>query len=225
MAKHRVVPSTQKTSVPVRAPVPPPPPPPQMSRGADRGGARPKGLTGAPPELDEGAPGAEHRNFPRARFSVPFDLSIGPPEDRRFSAVLSSVNLSVSGAFLESTFFLPVDTELDVRFELDESEDPVVAKAVVVRQEQQGQRTGMAIKFENFSSQTEIALAKLFIGQQLRMFAEDYLGSRRAKARNSELERVIDALAAWELQKVLGDGALGLTMPKTEQPTSGRGRR
>src|SRR5271155_2971844 len=57
-------------------------------------------------ELDTSAPGPEHRSFPRARLRVPFRVWIGEGNDRRFSATLGSENLSVSGAFIESTFFL-----------------------------------------------------------------------------------------------------------------------
>jgi hypothetical protein len=36
----------------------------------------------------------------------------------------------------------------------------------------------------------------------LQAFAQDYLASRRAKSLTSELDRCVDALAAWELAKV-----------------------
>ena len=137
---------------------------------------------------------------------VPFKLWMGEGEGRRFEASLKSSNVSVSGAFLESTFFLPIDTELRTSFELDPGEDPVEARVVIVRQEQldsRGQgRSGMAIRFVEFFAQSEVALAKLFIGARLRKFAELYLASKRARSLNNELDRCVDALAAWELQKV-----------------------
>jgi len=114
-------------------------------------------LVGPKIELDTQDDGPEHRAFPRAKLAVPFVLWIGEGETRRFSATLTSANVSVSGAFLKSSFFLPV---------------------------------------------TEVALARLFLGEQLRKFAEGYLGSPRARSLTSELDRVVDALAAWELMKV-----------------------
>lgn len=162
--------------------------------------------TKPPPPLDDKFGGPEHRQFPRAKLSVPFRLWIGEGEQRKFQAHLSSGNLSVSGAFLESTFFLPAETELRVAFELDPDEDPVEARAEIIRQERPDSRgngrSGMAIRFVEFFSQSEVTLAKLFIGQRLRGFAEDYLASKRARALNNELDRCVDALAAWELQKV-----------------------
>lgn len=152
--------------------------------------------------------GPEHRQFPRAKMSVPFRLSIGDGEDVRFQATLASANVSVSGAFLESTFFLPLGTEVRASFELDPDEDPVLARAEIVRTETPGRdgkgRSGFALRFVEFYQQSEVTLAKLFLGQRLKLFAEEYLASKRARSLSSELERCVDALAAWELRKVTG---------------------
>jgi hypothetical protein len=156
-------------------------------------------------ELDTSAPGPEHRSFPRARLRVPFRVWIGEGTDRRFSATLGSENLSVSGAFIESTFFLPVGTELMVRFELEPKAAAVEARAEVLRQEHSEDRTGrtgMGLRFLEFFKQTEVTLARLFLGEQLRRFAEGYLQTARTRSIESELDRVVDALAAWELLKV-----------------------
>jgi PilZ domain len=164
------------------------------------------------PRLDIDFGGDEHRKFPRATMSMPVALWIERDGDRRFSATLAAENLSVSGAFLKSTFFLPVGTQLKVRFTLEaEDGDPVEARAEVVRQEhaddRSGQgRTGLAIRFIEFYEKTEVTLARLFLAERLTAFASDYLSSKRARSLNSELERVVDALAAWELLKVTQPG-------------------
>ena len=164
-------------------------------------GARP-----ALPLDEDRTDGSEHRKFPRARLVVPFQLWIGEGAERRFSASLRSTNLSVSGAFIESTFFLPVNTELRVSFLLDASEEPVEARAQLIRQDHPDPRTGkpsgFAIRFVEFFGQTEVTLARLFLGERLRAFADGYLSSKRARSLTNELDRCIDALAAWELQKV-----------------------
>jgi hypothetical protein len=159
------------------------------------------------PILDSPAAGEEHRQFPRAQLEVPFLLWIDEDSERRFSATLRSVNLSVSGAFLESTFFLPVGTQLSVAFSLEEGGERVEARAEIIREERvaeesEEERTGMGLRFLEFFGQTEVTLAKLFLGRQLQAFAEGYLQSKRAKSLKSELDRVVDALAAWELRKV-----------------------
>lgn len=156
-------------------------------------------------ELDTQDDGPEHRAFPRAKLAVPFVLWIGEGESRRFSATLQSVNVSVSGAFLRSSFFLPVGTEMLVRFQVEATGPAVEARVEVLRQETEADRTGrvgMGLGFLEFFRQTEVTLARLFLGEQLRKFAETYLASARARSLSSELDRVVDALAAWELLKV-----------------------
>ncbi len=157
---------------------------------------------------DEGS--TEHRQFPRARMAVRFEAWIGD-EQRSFAATFGSVNVSVSGAFLESTFFLPMGTELRVRFALENDAAPVDARAQIVREERPDPRTGQGrsgfgIRFVEFFGQTEVTLAKLFLGEQLLSFAAEYMASKRARSLTSELDRVVDALAAWELLKVTTPG-------------------
>ena len=158
---------------------------------------RPKGLD----DTDE------HRGFPRINTQAPFALWIGEGSERRFAASLRGVNVSVSGAFLQSSFFLPIHTELRVSFRLNETEEPVQARAQIVREERPdtgsgGAKSGFGIRFLEFFSQTEVTLAKLFLGQKLRSFVQQYLQSKRARALGTELERTVDALAAWELIRV-----------------------
>ncbi|HUM09695.1 MAG TPA: PilZ domain-containing protein [Myxococcaceae bacterium] len=162
-------------------------------------------LVGPKIELDTQDDGPEHRAFPRAKLAVPFGLWIGDGDSRRFSATLVSVNVSVSGAFLKSSFFLPVGTQMSVRFQVEATGPAVEARVEVLRQETEADRTGrtgMGLRFLEFFRQTEVTLARLFLGEQLRKFAEGYLASTRARSLSSELDRVVDALAAWELLKV-----------------------
>jgi hypothetical protein len=162
--------------------------------------------------LEKGGGDPEHRGFPRAALSTRFQLSIGEGADRRFSAVLSSSNLSVSGAFLQSSFFLPTGTQMKVTFELEEGEE-VSALAEVIREEREPKegrgdkergtgRVGMGIRFLEFFNQSEVSMAKLFVGERLRDFVSTYQGSKRAKSAPNELERAIDLLAAWELRRI-----------------------
>jgi hypothetical protein len=153
---------------------------------------------------------AEHRRFPRAQLEAVFRLWIGEGADQTFAASLRSDNLSVSGAFLRSTFFLPMGTEVSVSFSLEGAKEPVQARARVVREQRpvEGRRdasiSGMGLRFTAFHGQTEVTLARLFLGTALRHFVEEYLRSPRARALTDPAERVVDALAAWELSKVSG---------------------
>ena len=182
-----------------------PVPPPIASRSAAPAAKPAAPRVGRPPQLDP-HDGPEHRQFPRAKMTVPFRLWVGEGDDLRFEATLRSGNVSVSGAFLESTFFLPVGTEVRASFALDPEEDPVLARAQIIRTESAGRdgqgRTGFALRFVEFFEQSEVTLARLFLGARLQAFAEGYLQSKRARSLTSELDRCVDALAAWELQKV-----------------------
>ncbi|WP_224245843.1 hypothetical protein [Hyalangium gracile] len=57
-----------------------------------------------------------------------------------------------------------------------------------------------------FTGQPEVSLARLFLGMRLRTFSEEDLQSRRARSLPSELERVVDVLAAWGLLKATSPG-------------------
>ena len=159
------------------------------------------------PMLEEEDNAPEHRQFPRVRLAVPCQLWIGEGRERSFSASLRSINLSVSGVFLQSTFFLPLGTNVLVSFKLDEEAAPVRARAEIIREyrppgDDEDAQTGMGARFVEFFGQTEVTLARLFLGPTLQQFAETYLGSERARGLPNELDRVVDSLAAWELQKV-----------------------
>jgi len=56
---------------------------------------------------DDGPDGEEHRGFPRAKMRLRVEARVGPESSPRFSASFFTENVSVSGAFLHSTFFLP----------------------------------------------------------------------------------------------------------------------
>ena len=187
----------------LKKPVPPPIAPRSAAPAAKPGAASVR--VGRTPQLDP-HDGPEHRQFPRAKMNVPFRLWMGEGDDLRFEATLRSGNVSVSGAFLESTFFLPVGTEVRASFALDPEEDPVLARAQIIRTESPGRdgqgRTGFALRFVEFFEQSEVTLARLFLGARLKDFAQEYLSSKRARSLTSELDRCVDALAAWELQKV-----------------------
>ena len=163
-------------------------------------------LRPSPDLADQGPDGEEHRGFPRAKMRLRVAARIGSEKDPRFSASFVSDNVSLSGAFLESTFFLPVGTELDVSFAIEGNSEEISARAEVMRDERASPsgagRSGMGIRFLSFDEQSEVALARLFMGPRLRAFAEGYLKSKRVKKLTSEVDRLIDALAAWELLRV-----------------------
>lgn len=182
-----------------------------LEEAMDKKGAPKSSASTRPPPapvLERDADEQEHRHFPRARLAVRFELWVEQGGARRFSASLTSANVSVSGAFLESTFFLPLGTELRLSFSLEPGAEPVTVRAEIVREERgdEAGRSGFGVRFVEFFGQTEVELAKLFLGARLHAFADEYLASKRARSLPNELERVVDALAAWELLKATTPG-------------------
>jgi hypothetical protein len=165
-----------------------------------------------PKPVPRGAEGpsrrAESFRLPRARLTVPFELSIADKSGTRFKARLASRDLSVSGAFLESSFFLPVGTRLEVCFQLDEHAGPLRAAAEIVRHEAGGRGGpgGFALRFFEFEAEARVAITELVLGESLRAFTARYLESRRARAFRSEADRMVDLLASWELHKATRGG-------------------
>jgi len=150
----------------------------------------------------------ESFRLPRAQLTIPFELSIADRTGTRFKARLPSRDLSVSGAFLESSYYLPVGTRLEVCFQLDEGAAPLCAVAEIVRHEGESRQGpgGFALRFVEFKGDARVAVAELMLGESLRDFAQRYLESRRARAFGSEPERIVDLLASWELFKATGRG-------------------
>jgi len=138
--------------------------------------------------------------------AVPFALHIGDGADQCFCAKLASRDLSVTGAFLESSYFLPVGTRLQVAFQVEEDAPPLRASAEIVRHEKAGKRGegGFAIRFFEFEGASRVAVTELILGEQLRAFIGRYQRSKRARQLHDETERMMDLVASWELHKATG---------------------
>ena len=151
---------------------------------------------------------SEFFRLPRAQLTVPFELSIADKTGTRFKARLPSRDLSVSGAFLESSYYLPIGTRLEVSFQLDEGTSPLTAVAEIVRHEGEGRDGpgGFALRFVEFKGDARVAVTELMLGERLSDFTERYLKSRRARAFASGTEQIVDLLASWELFKATGRG-------------------
>jgi len=146
------------------------------------------------------------RRFPRAGLNVKVHLSVGEGKDRSFEATLPSRDISVSGVFFESTFFLKIGQEVDVSFRLPPQNRQVRARGRVVRVEQMEEgpkpRTGFAVRFESYYDSSEVVLANYFLAPALREFIEAYARRTRLRLRDEEMAQVVDIMSAWELEKM-----------------------
>jgi hypothetical protein len=147
------------------------------------------------------------RNYPRIGVSVRASLALADNPSSVFQASLPTVNVSVGGLFLESSFFLKLGTKLLVTLELPPDDRTVKAKGEVVRVDSNDKgQTGFAIRFTEYLDGSEVVLATNFLSPVLREFLADYAQVHQFSPDENYLRHVTDVLAAWELKKAkLGD--------------------
>jgi PilZ domain-containing protein len=146
------------------------------------------------------------RRFPRAGVSVKVHLTIGNGTNKSFDATLPSRDLSVSGVFFESTFFLKIGQVVDVSFRLPPQNRVVRARGRVVRVETMEEgpkpRTGFAVKFEEYYDSSDVVLANYFLAPALREFIASYASRSRLRLPDDTLSLMVDVMSAWELEKL-----------------------
>jgi outer membrane biosynthesis protein TonB len=147
------------------------------------------------------------RKYPRSDIQVRARLSLADDPTRVFEAALPTVNLSVGGLFLESSFFLKLGTPLLVELTLPPHGRTVRAKGLVVRVETSGEdQAGFALRFTEYLDGSEVVLATHFLSPVLREFITSYAKQHRFDASDEYIAHTADVLAAWELKKAELDG-------------------
>ncbi len=152
------------------------------------------------------------RRYPRATIEVRARLSLADNPARTFEATLPTVNISVGGLFLESSFFLKLGTRLNVELQLPPKGRSVHVKAEVVRVETNGGGSGFALRFTEYFDGSEVVLATHFLSPVLKEFITAYAKQHRFDASAEYIAHTADVLAAWELKKAeLGGDVWSLT--------------
>ncbi len=159
----------------------------------------------APAKLPTAKPlveGDARRRYPRAEVQLRASLALADDPTRVFEATLPTVNLSVGGLFLESSFFLKVGTRLLVTLQLPRQGREVKVKGEVVRLESNGAGpSGFALRFTEYLEGSQVVLATHFLSPVLREFLGQYAKEHRFEASPEYLAHTADVLAAWELKK------------------------
>jgi hypothetical protein len=146
--------------------------------------------------------GDARRQYPRAEIHVRAHLSLADDPSRYFEAALPTINLSVGGMFLESSFFLKIGTKLLVTLQLPQKGREVKVKAEVVRVESNVHgASGFALRFTEYLDGSQVTLATHFLSPVLREFLAAYAKEHRFSASAEYLAHTADVLAAWELKK------------------------
>ena len=146
------------------------------------------------------------RRFPRVALCVKARLSAASAKGAsQFEATLSTTNVSVGGVFFESTYFLKIGQSLHVEFALPGTAKKVCAKGHVVRIESRDEggrsKSGFAVRFDEYLESSDLVLAQYFLEPQLRGFMKEYTHRQGLKLSREQMDFVVDALAAWELEK------------------------
>lgn len=156
----------------------------------------------------------ERRRYPRKEARTKVKLYSAGSKGLTFEAFLPSWDVSVGGVFLESQFFVPLGTRLELEFELPKLTNPVRARGKVVREQRlvrrgQDVRSGFAVQFTDYLDDAMLSLAKFFLAPEVKRFVTSYRkkGFKRKKA--GEEEQMTDLIVAWELARFeAGKGSL-----------------
>lgn len=149
------------------------------------------------------------RSYPRDGVSTRVLLKLHTAKDgkdnrRSFEATLPLKDLSISGAFVESTFFLKVGTLLSAQLALPSTAEPIQVDAEVVRVQQQANaqaRPGFALRFVRYQGNSHVELATYFLTPVLRGFVVEHAKKSGLPTDLSYVAQTCQLLAAWELKK------------------------
>jgi hypothetical protein len=162
--------------------------------------------------------GSNRRRYPRAGLRVKATLSVGDQKGRQFEATLTTRDVSISGIFFESTFFLKLGQQVDVELTLPPSDRKVRAHGRIIRVETRDERGrsagGFAVRFEEYFDSSDVVLANYFMSEVLRKFVEDYAKKRKLRFAAAEMDALVDVLASWELSRSLNDVHPWETQPR-----------
>ncbi|MEZ4272253.1 MAG: hypothetical protein R3C68_12750 [Myxococcota bacterium] len=167
----------------------------------------------------------DRRIFPRASQSIAVHLSLNDGK-RRFEATIQAADVSLTGVFFTSEFFIAPGVVLDLEFKMPNDDRLVQTRGVIVREvrlERTGDvvNPGFAMHFTEYVGDAKSILAASFLSAELDNFIDDYL-SRRLRKPLSASEHLRDVLIAWEVNKMeLNPGESDLTPQSTHRPLQG----
>jgi hypothetical protein len=140
----------------------------------------------------------ERRRFPRVQKDLPIRLFAGRDKSPSLECTLRSEDMSLSGIFLRSTFYLPED--MPVRIELLAPWGQLASvRGVVARVVRSGQVTGFGIHFSDLDADALTDLVCIFVGDHIQQFVADFASRQKGSVDTTVLS---EALLAWELARL-----------------------
>jgi hypothetical protein len=168
-------------------------------RPARSSSSEPAALPLPPPEwlAIEGA-GPEKRRYERVRHDLQVRLYAGKEQKSYLEASLRTVDVSLSGMFLRSTFFLPEDIPVRVEFDPPWGTTATV-HGRVARTDRDAPEPGFAIEFDRLDSESLKDLVCLFAGEHVERVVRDFLPDHRA---GDAATLLWEGIVAWELARL-----------------------
>ena len=159
----------------------------------------------------------ERRRYPRKEARVKVKLASAGSKGLTFEAYLPSWDVSIGGIFLESEFFVPMGTRLEVQFELPEVANIIRARGKVVRdvrlvRQGKGVRSGFVVHFTDYLDNAMLSLAKYFLAPEVMRinvrggmaplrFVSAYQTSGGKSRTIRDQEQMTDLIVAWEIAR------------------------
>lgn len=149
------------------------------------------------------------RRFPRAKETIPVKLT-HDHNGAHFEATLYTRDISLTGVFFVTEFFLKAGMELELELTMPNDDRPVRVKGLIAREvrldEVRGRNSretvsGFAVRFVEYHADAKAVLASSFLSADLHEFVDDYLQRRTRKAKD-ENDQLRDVLIAWEVAKM-----------------------
>ncbi len=175
---------------------------------------------------------SDRRVFPRANENIPVRISMSTGK-RSFEATVYTADISLSGVFFSSTFFLKTGLVLDLEFAMPNDDRPVKVRGLIVREVRldgrsggrSGAIAGFAIRFTEYFADAKTILASSFLIAELDDFLGDYMDRRSHKPKN-EHDSLRDVIIAWEVGKMeLSEGELNIMRDRITVDKEGKIRR
>jgi hypothetical protein len=173
--------------------------------------------------------GSDKRRFPRATEHMSVRLFMAD-DTREFEATVYTADISLTGAFFITEFFLKPGTVLDLEFHMPTDDRVVHTRGVIVREVHvqdggKGVVSGFAMRFTEYFADAKTVLATAFLAADMDDFIDDYLRRRTAKPKG-EHDLIREAIVTWEVGKMeLKEGELDLMRDSIRVDGQGRLRR
>jgi len=140
----------------------------------------------------------ERRLYPRVQKDLPIRLFAGRGKDPALECTLRSEDMSLSGIFLRSTFFIAEDTP--VRIELTAPWGQLASvRGIVARVVRSGSVTGFGIRFTDLDADALTDLVCIFVGDHIQQFVADFAKRQGSRV---DVNAISEALLAWELARL-----------------------